>query len=88
MVDYKELSTPLSTEYMTGHRNGNIYGIPATPERYKLKWLGARTPIKNLYLTGADTTCHGIVGAMLAGAVTASIVMRSPLDILKAFREL
>ena len=88
MVDYKELSTPLSTKYMTGHRNGNIYGIPATPERYKLKWLGARTPIKNLYLTGADTTCHGIVGAMLAGAVTASIVMRSPLGILKAFREL
>ena len=39
------------------------------------------------YLTGADTTCDGIVGAMLAGAITASIVMGSPLRILKAYRE-
>lgn len=86
LIDYKELATPLSTVSMMGHEKGYIYGMPVTPERYKLKWLGARTPIKNLYLTGVDTLVHGVVGGMLGGALTAGIVMGIPSGILKILR--
>jgi len=86
LIDYKELATPLSTVSMMGHAKGSIYGMPVTPERYKLKWLGARTPIRNLYLTGVDTIVHGFVGGMLGGTLTAGIVMGAPLGILKILR--
>ncbi|MEO1290630.1 MAG: NAD(P)/FAD-dependent oxidoreductase, partial [Chloroflexota bacterium] len=75
LVDYCELSTPLSTEHFTGFKNGQIYGTPAIPERYEAEWIGVRTPIKNLYLTGTDATSHGVVGAMMAGAMSASLIL-------------
>ena len=31
LVDYSELSTPLTVEHFTGHRAGSIYGLAATP---------------------------------------------------------
>jgi len=31
---------------------GEIYGIASTPERFGVRDLGARTPIRGLYLTG------------------------------------
>jgi phytoene dehydrogenase-like protein len=86
LIDYKELATPLTTVSMTGHEKGYIYGMPVTPERYKLKWVGAKTPIKNLYLTGVDTLVHGVVGGMLGGALTAGIVMGIPIGILKILK--
>ena len=87
MVDYRELSTPLSTVFFTGNRGGNIYGIPAVPQRYKVEWISPRTHIKNLYLTGTDATSHGIVGAMMGGAVSAGIILGYPLGISKVFKE-
>lgn len=86
LIDYKELATPLTTEFMTGHEKGDIYGMPVTPERYKAKWPGARTPIQNLYLTGADTLVHGVVGGLLGGTLTAGIVMGIPSGILKILK--
>jgi len=38
------------------------------------KWLTAKTPIKNLYLTGSDVWSLGIAGAMMGGVVTASVL--------------
>lgn len=72
-VDYYELSTPLSTEFFTGNRGGNIYGIPATPERFRQDWIGYRTPVKNLYLAGTDSTAHGVTGAMMGGVLAAAV---------------
>ncbi|NTV47045.1 MAG: NAD(P)/FAD-dependent oxidoreductase [Chlorobiales bacterium] len=71
LVDYCEVSTPLTVESFTGHLNGSIYGIPATPTRFKLPWLRVTTPIKNLYLTGADVSSLGIIGGMMGGVATA-----------------
>ncbi|MCK5574089.1 MAG: NAD(P)/FAD-dependent oxidoreductase, partial [Bacteroidetes bacterium] len=31
LIDYRELSTPITTENFTNHRNGNIYGLPMVP---------------------------------------------------------
>ena len=72
LVDYCEVSTPLTVEHFTGHLRGSVYGIPATPERFRLPYLSVATPVKNLYLTGADVGSLGIMGAMMGGVATAA----------------
>ena len=85
LIDYAELSTPLTTEHYTGHYQGNIYGIPAVPKRYDLDVINIRSPIKNLYLTGADTSGHGIVGAMMSGVLTTAVIQGVPSHLFKIF---
>ncbi len=87
LIDYYELSTPLSTIHFTGNPEGSIYGIPATPERYKMKWISPYTHIKNLYLSGADTFGHGIVGGLMSGALTAAIVYKGVKGVPTVFKE-
>jgi all-trans-retinol 13,14-reductase len=77
LVEYAELSTPLTVEHYTSHPGGRFYGLPATPERYRSQLLGPRTPIKGLYLSGEDAGCLGIVGAMMGGVSAASQVLGS-----------
>ena len=67
LVEYSELATPLTFEHFTAAPSGMIYGYPATPERYGKAWLGPRTPIRNLYLTGSDVALLGIMGALIGG---------------------
>ncbi|MFM7529753.1 MAG: phytoene desaturase family protein [Nodosilinea sp.] len=74
LIEYAELSTPLTVEHFDASDRGAIYGIPCVPERLDQSWIGARTPIKNLYLTGADTFSLGIMGAMMGGVKTAGIL--------------
>lgn len=64
LVDYTELGTPITNEYYENTYRGEIYGVPATPDRIKAEWISPKTPIANLYLAGADATVHGIVGAL------------------------
>jgi all-trans-retinol 13,14-reductase len=75
-IDYTELSTPLSTRHFMNHRRGETYGLSATPERFRLRCLTPRTPIRNLYLTGQDVVTLGVAGALLGGVVTASVLLR------------
>ena len=75
LIEYYELSTPLTNEHFTGHNKGGIYGLPAIPERFtpqNAAWTKAETPVFGLYLTGADLYMGGIVSAMLAGITTVS----------------
>lgn len=75
LIEYYELSTPLTNEHFTGHNKGGIYGLPAIPERFapqNAAWTKAETPVLGLYLTGADLYMGGIVSAMLAGITTIS----------------
>jgi len=74
LIEYAELSTPLTVEHFDASDRGSIYGIPCIPERLDQAWIGARTPIKNLYLTGADAFSLGIMGAMMGGVKTAGIL--------------
>ncbi|MBC8329147.1 MAG: hypothetical protein ISR76_01585 [Planctomycetes bacterium] len=74
-VDFVELSTPLTTEDMTGHRRGVIYGLPATAPRFDRRnagWGFPRTPIPGLYQTGADAGSLGLMGALQGGLLTLS----------------
>ncbi len=75
LVALQELSTPLSVEHFTGHRGGGIYGVPATPDRFRRSWLTAKTPVQGLYLTGTDAGMLGIVGALMGGVVTAATLL-------------
>jgi all-trans-retinol 13,14-reductase len=71
-VDYYELSTPLSTEWFSGYKHGELYGLEHSPERLRQDWLGPRTRIPGFWLTGQDTLTCGVTGAMMAGLLTAT----------------
>ena len=74
-VDYYEVSTPLSTNWFAGYRHGELYGLDHTPERLQQDWLGPRTRIKGLWLTGQDTLTCGVTGAMMAGMLTTTAMV-------------
>ena len=74
-IAYAELSTPVTTRHFMDYGQGEIYGIAATPRRYLTRELGARTPIRGLYLTGQDAGSLGIVGALFGGIVAASAAL-------------
>ena len=71
-LDFCELATPLSTEWFQWNVQGEIYGIDHTVKRFDQHWIHSQTPIKGLYLTGADTVTAGVGGALMAGVLTAS----------------
>ncbi|PJZ70797.1 phytoene dehydrogenase [Leptospira perolatii] len=78
IVEYAELSTPITNEHFTSHPDGAIYGLACVPERYqkeKSPWFDVRTPIQGLFLTGADAGSPGIAGAMMAGLATATAIV-------------
>ena len=70
-----ELSTPVTTRHFMNYASGEIYGIAATPERFAMRELGARTPVRGLYLTGQDAASLGVVGALFGGVVSASAAL-------------
>ncbi len=74
LIEYYELATPLTFAHFDASDRGAIYGIPYVPERMGQKWLRAKTPIKNLYLTGMDVFSLGIIGALLGGITTAGVI--------------
>lgn len=75
LVEYTELSTPLTYVELSGRSNGEFYGLAACPERYKIKWLGTKTPVKNLYLAGSDVMSLGIMGALMGGVAAAADIL-------------
>jgi phytoene dehydrogenase-like protein len=90
LVVCSELSTPLSTEHFTGHRAGEIYGIPATPQRFTREYLTPRTLVPGLFLTGADALVLGIGGAVMSGVMCTAAVagMRTFPELAKAAKAL
>mgnify|MGYP001827058983 CR=1 FL=1 len=84
-VDYYEVSTPQSTNWFSAYQYGELYGLDHTAERLKQHWLGPRTPIRGLWMTGQDTLTCGVTGAMMAGMLTttAMVGMRKMTPLLK-----
>jgi all-trans-retinol 13,14-reductase len=71
LVDYAEVSTPLSTEFFCRPLRGSIYGLEATPERFNSRALRVRSPIENLYFSASDVTSGGVMGAFGGGMLAA-----------------
>ncbi len=74
-IEIAELSTPLSTRHFVNYAHGEMYGMSAGPERFRLRCLTPRTAIRNLYLTGQDVCLLSVVAAMTGGILTASAVL-------------
>lgn len=83
MLEYTELSTPLSTKHFAASPEGAIYGLEHTPRRFRNQALRPRTPIKGLYLTGADTGSGGVMGAALGGILTSMSI--EPRRVMRQF---
>jgi all-trans-retinol 13,14-reductase len=75
-VVHAELSTPLSTRHFANYAHGEIYGLAHTPDRFRLRRLGPRTPVRNLYLSGQDVSVCGVMGAVMGGILAASLVLK------------
>lgn len=84
-VDRYELSTPLTTRHFCNYAQGEIYGIAHSPERFRQRFLRPATPIRGLYLTGQDIVSCGVGGALMAGVLTASAILRR--NLLPAIRQ-
>jgi all-trans-retinol 13,14-reductase len=82
MVAYQEVATPLTFESFAEQYHEGIYGLPATPEKFRRRWFGAQTPVRGLLLTGTDVCSLGIEGAMMGGAFTAGYAL-GPLGFLR-----
>jgi phytoene dehydrogenase-like protein len=82
LIEYTELSTPLTIEHFDRSDRGAVYGIPCIPERLDQDWVASKTPIQNLYLTGADALAPGIMGAMMGGVKTAGL-LKGPLGFFR-----
>lgn len=70
-VAVTEVSTPLSTRHFTNYAHGEIYGLAHSPDRFKIKTLRPKTPIKGLYLVGQDISIVGVAGALTSGMLCA-----------------
>ena len=76
-VVFSELGTPLSNEHYVAATRGNLYGTEKTlfhigPFSYQPK-----TPFKGLWLCGASTLGHGVMGATLSGLVVAAQILKT-----------
>jgi phytoene dehydrogenase-like protein len=58
-IVYTELSTPVTTRHFMNYGHGEIYGLASRPERFAIRCLGARTPIRGLYLAGTGRVHSG-----------------------------
>lgn len=74
-IDYYEVSTPQSTNWFSAYQHGELYGLDHTAERMQQDWLGPRTPIRGLWMTGQDTLTCGVTGAMMAGMLTSAAIV-------------
>ncbi|MEO0533316.1 MAG: NAD(P)/FAD-dependent oxidoreductase [Cyanobacteria bacterium P01_A01_bin.123] len=75
LVDYCEVSTPLTNENFTAHPKGSIYGLPMISARFAPEnraWTQVKTPMPGLYMTGSDVYMPGIAGAIMGALLTTS----------------
>ncbi|MFT4974283.1 MAG: all-trans-retinol 13,14-reductase [Myxococcota bacterium] len=84
LIDYVELSTPLSTEHFVRPVHGSIYGLEPTPERFATDALRPRSPISGLYFSGSEVSAVGVIGAMMGGVLAAAAA--EPLAAMKIIR--
>lgn len=72
----KDISTPLTYERYTSATGGGWYDSACTPGQSLLRRMPTRTPIQNLYLTGAKAfPGPGMFGAIQSGLFTADTIL-------------
>jgi all-trans-retinol 13,14-reductase len=74
MVDFHELSTPLSQASFVLADRGAMYGLEMSAERLRHSALKVRTPVRGLLLAGQDVVSPGIQGAFMGGFMAAAAI--------------
>ncbi len=75
IIQFKELSTPLTVTSFTGHLGGAVYGQPHDLNRlFRDRWK-TYCSVPNLYLTGSDVGMCGINGAMMGGVMATARIL-------------
>lgn len=89
LVDFYELSTPLTNTHFSNHPRGAIYGIPTVPERFHSEsgsFTKVETPVANFFQTGADVNSPGVAGALMGGILTAAHLFEDK-SVMKIFKK-
>jgi all-trans-retinol 13,14-reductase len=76
LVDFHEISTPLSQAAFVRADRGAMYGLEMSPRRMTHRALRARTPVRGLVLAGQDAATPGIQGAFMGGFIAAASIER------------
>jgi all-trans-retinol 13,14-reductase len=74
MIDFHEVSTPLSQASFVAADRGAMYGLEMSSERMSSSALKVRTPLPGLLLAGQDAASPGIQGAFMGGFMAAASV--------------
>ena len=72
MIDFHEVSTPLSQASFVVADRGAMYGLEMSAERMGHSALKIRTPVPGLLLAGQDAAGPGIQGAFMGGFMAAA----------------
>lgn len=74
LIDFHEVSTPLSQASYVAAHHGAMYGLEMSAERLSHPTLGVRTPVRGLLLAGQDALSLGVPGAFMGGFMAAASV--------------
>jgi all-trans-retinol 13,14-reductase len=74
LIDFHEVSTPLSQASYVQADHGAMYGLEMSPERMRRPALRVRTPVSGLLLAGQDAVSPGIQGAFMGGFMGAASI--------------
>ncbi len=74
LIDFHELSTPLSQAAFVKADHGAMYGLEMSAERMGRGSLRIHTPVPGLLLAGQDAAGPGIQGAFMGGFMSAASI--------------
>ena len=74
LIDFHEVSTPLSQASFVAANQGAMYGLEMSAERMSHRALKVRTPVPGLLLAGQDAAGPGIQGAFMGGFMAAASI--------------
>lgn len=85
-VSFVDLGTPLTNEHYVAATAGNLYGTEKS--RWQIGPFGfqLRSGVRDLWMVGASTLGHGVLGAMMSGLVAAAAIARAPIRTILAER--
>jgi phytoene dehydrogenase-like protein len=66
-VVFRDLGTPLTNEHFVAATGGNLYGTEKTLGQVGPWAYQAQSEFEGLWMCGASTLSHGVMGAMLSG---------------------
>ncbi|MBI2070394.1 MAG: NAD(P)/FAD-dependent oxidoreductase [Elusimicrobia bacterium] len=84
-VVFADLATPLTNAHYCNATLGNLYGTEKSKWQIGPWGYSVKTEFENLYLCGASTVSHGVLGVMVSGLVAAQEILKLPItELLKA----